>query len=79
MDNNANNQNENEETASNSTTRNNRKNPQDFVKENLGWLIKFAAVVVVIVAFYYAASPFQNCVRADGSPSAIYCSTHTSW
>ena len=50
MDNNANNQNENEETASNSTTRNNRKNPQDFVKENLGWLIKFAAVVVVIVA-----------------------------
>lgn len=79
MNNEANKKKEIGETGPNTAKSNNRGIPQNFVKENLGWLIKFAAVVVVIVAFYYAASPFQNCVRADGSPSAIYCSTHTSW
>ena len=41
-----------------------------------------AAVVVgalTIVGLYYVMSPYQNCIRDNGSEYSTYCSQHSAW
>ena len=47
-------------------------------------LIKLLVVGAVVLAMYYAMSPYQNCLRAEGGqkdPATVktYCSESTVW
>ena len=43
--------------------------------------IRVAIVAVVGLAFYYIASPYQNCLRAAENDESVkfWCTKHTSW
>jgi hypothetical protein len=44
-------------------------------------LIIIGAVLIAGLAFYFIASPYQNCIRGygGGSYAAVKCTESTSW
>ena len=47
-------------------------------------LVKLVVVGVVVLAMYYAMSPYQNCLRAeegqkDSETVKAYCTKNTVW
>ena len=49
-------------------------------KEDQKWLIRIGIITLIVVAFYFIASPYQNCKRQDtGKDFPLYCAQYTSW
>lgn len=47
------------------------------VKSEKTWLFKLGMITVIVVIFYFVASPYQNCLRDGVIPS--YCATVAKW
>ena len=49
-------------------------------KEDKKWLIRIGVITVIVVVFYFIASPYQSCKRQyTGKHIPVYCAKHTSW
>ena len=50
-------------------------------KEDQKWLIRIGIITLIVVVFYFIASPYQNCKRLliVTEEDYLLCVTQTSW